>query len=328
MRPRFYRAITSRSPEDWDLPFESTLLCFQRFPDLPLELRQMVYSYTLPEPRIIQFGSDHAAYSLPSTELQTIQLGTLRDECAEYDRNPSTTVINTSNVHNGDEDVIKSEVDVTTPKASDRATKLPWALLAVNKETRDWAKKTYRLSFQTGFAGGNGCIYVDFSRDTLSFHNAYSLKLFCQLIHFSSSSSDLPNKSHGLLDEVTILPRKIAVMENLGDLNHKHLAQLENLQILNVLTSSPRSWRWDYSVLEKWHKMVLKRNRSSPGKDSGNQKASEREGASQDEKKSARTSERAEGSKDAKASSITVASLPKVCHYKLRGYRDRFWPLF
>lgn len=125
---------------------------FERFAELPLELRQQIYDETRPDSRLLSFDDVQIECKADdiSNQIRSLQL------------RPKVRSV-------------KKDDDDETTKPSDTALSLPWVMLAVNKETREWAHRNYRLSFQGRLVRGIGGVYIDFDRDTLLFSSHLAL---------------------------------------------------------------------------------------------------------------------------------------------------------
>ncbi|KUJ19381.1 uncharacterized protein LY89DRAFT_683239 [Mollisia scopiformis] len=136
---------------------------FKWFEKLSLELRLEIYDLTLPEARILQIGHTRVKVERDGQKDKLQEGKALRNarepDCSGVEKSDSMCV-----------------VESLKPPSDGR--NLPWVLLAVNKETREYAQKRYHLSFQETFSGGAG-IYVDFERDTLLCDSSVSLQALC-----------------------------------------------------------------------------------------------------------------------------------------------------
>lgn len=146
---------------------------FERFPELPLELRQQIYEESRPEPRILRFGFEEVMVNTTVEKLSTKGEDLIRVIERHRSKSKRSKVFGLRHLKSAFEKISRMTRLVRTArssKPSDNATSLPWALLAVNKETREWAKRRYQLSFE-GELSSCGGVYIDFARDTLLFLN-------------------------------------------------------------------------------------------------------------------------------------------------------------
>lgn len=112
---------------------------------------------------------------------------------------------------------------ITQPKYS------PMALLAVNTESRRYARTKYHLAFQNKLSNCPGDIYIDFERDTLFFKNFIAFDLLCTLHTRNMNMLQVVSGRRVLVrmlnlasfptfaDDVTVLPGNAAIGSWLSD---------------------------------------------------------------------------------------------------------------
>jgi hypothetical protein len=214
------KVLSAESAEDKDdcltTTSSSPTRAFSRFKDLPLELRFYIFNYSLPPAHRIKFG-----YESVHTEWYSKK---------EYDaRNFSPVKANALRV-------CRKDIVPMDRNRSGKAINLPWTLLAVDREARRYAKQKYYFAFQNKLANISGGIYIDFERDTLVFDSTASLSSLCCVPTCSTPGSTVVvplSRMEPLsycAEDVTVLPRKIAVPDPLSNWLVQQLSKMPNLK--------------------------------------------------------------------------------------------------
>lgn len=223
---------------------------FPRFRELPVELRWAIYDLTLPDSRTLSFGPDR---EITSSRNVSNNDSDDDDELDEMSSEPHESEQNRTN-----EMTSNRQGDLTPDsKPSKTRCKLPWALLAVNHETRQYAKTKYQLTFENGLSRGSGGVYIDLSRDKLFFMSAPCLDALCgtSAVNAMPTTSDTSHLQLRTLDKVKFL----AVEDKLSNALIENLMLFRNLDTLELWSSTKFKFTMKQEAgpfIKKWKKLI------------------------------------------------------------------------
>lgn len=155
----------------------------------------MIWLLSLPVPRTITFES---YYVRVDTEIKSDQSNPLEAEPMQPTKVEGEIRVEQHQQNSRTDSNSKLQTRAIS-KMEAPEIRLPWILLAVNRNARSFAQQHYDLSFEKQLGRG---LYVDFKRELLLFDSCKSFKVFCGIERLQYSSKICLSEVQNLLDQL------------------------------------------------------------------------------------------------------------------------------